>query len=501
MDIFGMHRAVIDDYQAYVESFLTIADDDIRELVDTKLLAEGGICPDALVQLNPGFEQGPTVEDLVAEGVLHPGCASIFRDKEDRSLRLYRHQEQAIRTACKGRNFVVTSGTGSGKSMAYIIPVVDHILKNDPGEGSVRAIFVYPMNALINSQLDALNRFLKRQDADDPAIRVGRYTGQESKAEKDQHQASPPHILLTNYVMLELMLTRPGEDRFVGKGQANLDFLILDELHTYRGRQGGDVALLIRRLRERCGNPGLRCIGTSATMATGGTRLERREAVAQYAGTLFGVPMSHDDVVEEVLRPLFADAPAPEGDTLHKAVLGPLPSADWDAFRTHPLARWIEDTFGLRQDDDGHLLRAVPRSLKDGSTALARQTGVDADACSTRLREMLVVGSGVKTPEDQSVFAFKLHQFVGQGDSVYATLQAKEDRSLTLKGQSWAPRRGQAIALPARVLPDLWAGVLRRPIPDGEGQPDADELSGHLRPGRRRGGAEDRSRLPRAGPG
>lgn len=448
MDIFGMHRAVVEDYQSYVRSFLTIADDRIRELVDTKLLAEDGICPDALVQLNPGFEQGPTVEDLVAEGLLHPGCSAIFRDRDGRSLRLYKHQEQAIRTAREGRHFVVTSGTGSGKSLTYIIPVVDHILRSDPGDGNVRAILVYPMNALINSQLEALTRFLSLQDPGTGPIRVGRYTGQESRAEKDQHQASPPHILLTNYVMLELMLTRPGEERFIERGQANLDFLILDELHTYRGRQGGDVALLIRRLRERCGNPDLRCIGTSATMATGGTRLARREAVAKYAGTLFGVPMSHDDVVEETLRPLFADAPAPEGDALRQAVLDPLPAAEWDALRRHPLARWIEDTFGLHREEDGHLLRAVPRSLTSGSVDLASETGVDAATCNARLREMLLLGSGVKTSEDQTAFAFKLHQFVGQGGSVYATLEPKEQRSLTLDGQFWAPGEGKRLLFP-----------------------------------------------------
>lgn len=87
--------------------------------------------------------------------------------------------------------------------------------------------------------------------------------------------------------MLELMLVRPEESRFVEQASANLSFLVLDELHTYRGRQGADVALLVRRLRQRSGNRGLVCIGTSATMATRGSTGERRDAVAEFANRLF----------------------------------------------------------------------------------------------------------------------------------------------------------------------------------------------------------------------
>jgi ATP-dependent helicase YprA (DUF1998 family) len=100
-------------------------------------------------------------------------------------------------------------------------------------------------------------------------VRFARYTGQEKLDVKQQIQANPPHILLTNYVMLELMLTRPDEFAFVAHDQADLQFIVLDELHTYRGRQGADVAMLMRRLRERSGNPDLLCIGTSATMVSG----------------------------------------------------------------------------------------------------------------------------------------------------------------------------------------------------------------------------------------
>jgi ATP-dependent helicase YprA (DUF1998 family) len=106
---------------------------------------------------------------------------------------------------------------------------------------------------------------------------------------------------LTNYVMLELMLTRPDEFAFVDASAANLQFVVLDELHTYRGRQGADVAMLMRRLRERCGNPNLICIGTSATIVSGESVDDQRAAVASVAETIFGVPFTADQVIEETL--------------------------------------------------------------------------------------------------------------------------------------------------------------------------------------------------------
>src|SRR5207249_5877554 len=115
-----------------------------------------------------------------------------------------------------------------------------------------------------------LNKFIKfgYPDGRGP-VRFERYTGQESDEQKRAIIANPPDILLTNYVMLELILTRVDERELVRQARG-LRFLVLDELHTYRGRQGADVALLVRRTREACEAPRLQHVGTSATMATGG---------------------------------------------------------------------------------------------------------------------------------------------------------------------------------------------------------------------------------------
>ncbi len=107
------------------------------------------------------------------------------------------------------------------------------------------------MNALCNSQYGELEKFLKLGFADGKEpVRFGKYTGQESMEVRDEMCHNPPDILLTNYVMLELLLTRPYERNLI-TGAKNLAFLVLDELHTYRGRQGSDVAMLVRRVRKQ----------------------------------------------------------------------------------------------------------------------------------------------------------------------------------------------------------------------------------------------------------
>jgi len=442
VDVFKLRQHVIDEYAEYTKSFLTILDPAIHHYVHHEL-DRGKLWPDALIQLSPAYDQASTVADLVQHQVLHPRCADIFqapdRDGTLRSLRLYYHQRQAIDLAQAHKHFVVTTGTGSGKSLTYIIPIIDHVLRNDPAVGKVRAIIVYPMNALINSQAKAIKRFLENLPEGQRSVTYARYTGQEGEARKKEIQQNPPHILLTNYVMLELMLTRPEEFAFVDSSTAALQFVVLDELHTYRGRQGADVALLMRRLRDRSGNPNLLCIGTSATMASGDSSDDRRTAVAAVAGKIFGVDLSPTQVIEETLTYAVPQFNQPTDAQLRTALLSPIPETlDWTSFQQHPLAAWIEATFSLRKDATGALRRAEPRTLQAGAEALAERTGVAVDTCRMQLRHFFQVGSIVRDPEDKPGFAFKLHQFISQGSAVYSTLHdVPERRVLTLEGQRY----------------------------------------------------------------
>lgn len=181
VNIFAFRTDIIDWYRSYVSSFVHIRDPRIRNYVDGEF-ATGTFWPDPLVQLNPSFHAGGNVVDLVREGTLHSACAEIFAIPQDGQLvplNLHHHQRQAIELARQGKSYVVTTGTGSGKSLTYIVPIIDHVLRRGSGRG-IQAIVVYPMNALANSQLGELEKFI----GDSGKVTFRRYTGQESLEEK-----------------------------------------------------------------------------------------------------------------------------------------------------------------------------------------------------------------------------------------------------------------------------------------------------------------------------
>ena len=296
MNVFQTHAGIIDDYATYIRSFLNIADPTIREVVEGEL-SQGKLWPEPLLQFNPSFERAGTVAELASTGTLHPDMADIFT-----GYALYRHQVEAIKLGTAGKDFIVTSGTGSGKSLTYIGSIFHHLLCH-PETPGVTAIVVYPMNALINSQFEEFNRYKENYESASGRpfpITFGQYTGQERETARQKMRDSPPQILLTNYMMLELLLTRVRERAMRDAIYEHLRFLVFDELHTYRGRQGADVAMLIRRIRSRCSHDVL-CIGTSATMVSVGSLASQREQVAQVATTLFGRPFTPAQVVHETL--------------------------------------------------------------------------------------------------------------------------------------------------------------------------------------------------------
>ncbi len=202
---------------------------------------------------------------------------------------------------------MVTTGTGSGKSLCFFVPVVDAIVRSRKAgrPRKTRAIIVYPMNALANSQIKEIEKFISQSGLPEdlkPVVR--RYTGQESQEERQRIADNPPDILLTNFMMAELLLTRQDAlDTKVIDNASGLEFIVLDELHTYRGRQGADVAILVRRLQDRCAPAKAPiCIGTSATMASEGSEAGRAKAVADVASRLFGASIGPDAVIDESLQ-------------------------------------------------------------------------------------------------------------------------------------------------------------------------------------------------------
>lgn len=346
----------------------------LRNAVHSALTSEDLLLKGPYVEALTDFRKGVSLADLTSgEGaVLHPNFAKLGLNEFQRPL--HEHQEKAVRAITGGQNIVVATGTGSGKTECFLYPILDSLLK-EPDElrqqPGVRALLIYPLNALANDQLykRIVPLFVKRFA--DSGITVGRFTGltkrgitrqvaeQELLASdpfftdaqpeglgwtnvpdswrltREEMLARPPHILITNYAMLEHLLLFPrNADLFK---HAQLRFLVLDEVHTYAGAQATEVAFLLRKLRRRlelCEDE-VRCIGTSASFAEGA---EATGKILEFASRLFGSSFhnvirgrrqAHRLLRANVQQPfsLTAAAWARLGGTLEDG----LPAAAWNA--------------------------------------------------------------------------------------------------------------------------------------------------------------------------
>ena len=293
MNVFDTHRQIIADYAQYIRSFINISDSDIARKVEDSL-SEGP----PLATPPPAVSIPPTNGPAPSKRSSPHDCCMMTSGTSSTGTSLYRHQREAIKLGVGGTDFVVTSGTGSGKSLTYIGTIFNHLLAN-PNTAGVAAIIVYPMNALINSQSNEFNTYkdnYERNTGRTFPILFSQYTGQENEDRRQAMREDPPHVLLTNYMMLELLLTRVQERPIRDAIFKHLRYLVFDELHTYRGRQGADVSLLIRRIQAQC-QQSVCCIGTSATMVSVGSAAVQRSEVARVASMVFGRLFTPDQVV------------------------------------------------------------------------------------------------------------------------------------------------------------------------------------------------------------
>ncbi len=304
-------KSIGESYRRYLKTRYSPVDASLREEVyralDGQFESEKGPYP----QLTPDYATGASLSDLVSEGLLHPRLTQLDSSVFPPERTLWLHQERALRKAKMCRNLVIATGTGSGKTECYLLPILHQLLtENDEGtlnQSGVRALLLYPMNALANDQMQRLRDLLRPF----PQITFGRYIGatQERQQEgvdahrsatgaepdigelvsREQMRENPPHILLTNYAMLEYLLLRPVDTNlFDGPTGQHWRWIVLDEMHVYNGARGAEIAMLLRRLRDRVvqSQPGrLQFIGTSATLGTGADALSR---IAGFASALFG---------------------------------------------------------------------------------------------------------------------------------------------------------------------------------------------------------------------
>ena len=306
-----------DNLKQSLQSYLTTIFNVNRDGTEAVLAAEikkgfekpGALAKGPYLEITPPYKRGGSLNDLINEGVLSPEFLELPDDSLPLSLdaELYSHQEVAIRKLVSDeRNIVVSSGTGSGKTECFLMPILNDLLEDlTPG---VHALLIYPLNALVNDQLERLRSLLKCTN-----ITFGRYTSelmysheQATKAYPDspeneiisreqiRDQGKIPQILITNYAMLEYLLLRPEDSVLFANGKGLWRYIVLDEAHTYSGAQGIEIGMLMRRLKHRLGkNPGdVQCIATSATLTN-----DDAQGATEFAESLFGESFEKSDII------------------------------------------------------------------------------------------------------------------------------------------------------------------------------------------------------------
>ena len=443
VDILLLGRQVVEQYRAYVESFLNVKDDDLRKKAQ-QMLDSGELWPDPLLHCNPGFQKGESVEELIkSQNLLHPEMDNVFK-----GFQLHKHQAEAIKLGARCKGFIVTSGTGSGKSLTYLGTIFNSILKlPEDQRNGVKAIIVYPMNALINSQEKEIEKFEERYTEETKGqafpITYAKYTGQEGSAQKKAIIDNPPNIILTNYMMLELLLTRSKEIELRKSIFKSLQYLVFDELHWYRGRQGADVAMLIRRIKARAQNS-LICMGTSATLSSGSLHQQKTD-IALLGKQLFDDDFSHDQIIGESLVSKTSHVPSPR--ELAESLATPLKiTGSFDYLLKHPLSGWVEHKIALA-DNEGDTVRGKPITVQQITQKLCKQTGLSIEICEERLQEFLRLLQRVNQQQDVEFLPFRIHQFIKQTGVLKVTLGPEGMRKVSTGDEPYLYEDGRKMLL------------------------------------------------------
>ena len=329
-----------EDFIRYLLTAYPLRDRNLREKLKEKLEEPGIVWQHPYLEGSQPYQSAGSVTDLVEQSILDDRMKELSVPSD---RHLYEHQQRAIQSVNNGENIIVATGTGSGKTECFLIPMLDMLLKEDQGlhDSGIRALILYPMNALVNDQVKRLRQLLCRQNPQQPLIRFGFYTSRTETKRNDAEKSllqelesyenselqalfttfdrvnlstrdrlideavkkiqqiqaisreeiweRPPHILVTNYSMLEHMLIRPTERKVFADSSAKFKMLVLDEAHTYNGSTGSEVSMLLKRLKAAIKpKDDIRCIATSASLG----EAEIDEQVKIFAAELFGEPFS-----------------------------------------------------------------------------------------------------------------------------------------------------------------------------------------------------------------
>jgi ATP-dependent helicase YprA (DUF1998 family) len=361
----------------YLTTTFALADQDAR-LALAEFLEDGV----------DGIFKGPYLRLRLPFRPAEPGWERVL--SWDTGLTPYGHQAEAfarLSSAALGPDrprplpTLVTTGTGSGKTESFLFPILDHVLRERrAGRTGMKALILYPMNALANDQAARLTTLLTTNE-DLKGITAGLYTGQQVDTrtkvspaglitDREVLRDDPPDILLTNYKMLDQLLLRPADQPLWQRSARSLQYLVLDEFHTYDGAQGTDVAMLLRRLGVALksywpdGDPAFteadhrRPLGRITPVATSATLGDRGdpEAMVRFARTVFG-----DDELDQtcVVTESRLDLPEWVGDAQARVQAAELASASLTLTALGPVNATIEAAATAAAGSTGEPSRAI----------------------------------------------------------------------------------------------------------------------------------------------
>ncbi|MHA1338826.1 MAG: DEAD/DEAH box helicase [Promethearchaeota archaeon] len=460
-NIFLIADNLQETYKNFVITFQKFQNPVIKDWVNGQMKKAELLYKEPLIELNFQFEKGKSLEKFVKEGILQKEILDIFK------IEPYKHQSEAIEKVCKEKkNIIVSTGTGSGKSECFWIPIINECLEMKKKElGGIKAIVVFPMNALANSQYNRISKQIQGT-----GLKIAKYTGdtpytreealrilkKNSNREpydselisREEIRKELPDIMITNYVMLDLILTR-FEDRtlFPDKYKGFLKFLVLDEIHTYNGNTGADVACLIRRVKEKTSSEGrIRCIGTSATIQDN-KKGDGNSSIIEFGEKIFGEKFDEDSLIEASYVNLdIADAEIIRVSTEIKINENDLNNFDGTFKSIVPLAEGLLGR-SLRAEERneraiGELfnkhetiiflrnsLKEEAKSLKklaeEYKRTISRRMESSIEECIKELKAALLVGSIGKITvqgKERPILVPKLHIFFTQGQELFACL-------------------------------------------------------------------------------
>ncbi|WP_187119895.1 DEAD/DEAH box helicase [Corynebacterium provencense] len=460
------------DYRRYLKTMLRPSNSLISEAFFTAVDTAESLTTGPILQLTPPYAPGNSPQTLIDQGVLQESFTQLDSAIPlDRPL--YQHQEQALHKVASGRNLIVSTGTGSGKTESFLIPVLNELFRQkEAGElgPGVRALLLYPMNALANDQVKRLRQLL----VNTPEITFGRYTGETKQTQKDaltlyrevngqkarplpnelisreQMQQTPPNILLTNYAMLEYLLLRPTDTTLFDGDQADSwRFIIMDEAHVYAGAQGTEIGMLLRRLKDRVvREQPLQCIATSASLE--GTE----QQIMDFGSDIFGEPfefVTDDPSRQDLVRATKEERPHEPTWALNPTLFDGAGDAGVQVL-TDALTEEVHRRGGSSTDrqqrygvlsEEQHIV-ALREELAEHSTSIADAGAalwpeLDQDAAMHRVHQLVQIGSVETSASGVPVLAARYHFFVRSTEGAFLGFREGMTPVISLDRQTHIP--------------------------------------------------------------